>query len=764
MSLLASAALVATMSQHSFTIGPDSFLLNGKPVVIRSGEMHMARVPREYWRHRLKMMKAMGCNAVCCYLFWNFHERTPGKFTWSGEADAAAFCKIAQEEGLLVILRPGPYSCAEWELGGMPWWLLKDETMKVRTQHPYYMERSRQYLRQVGKQLAPLQITKGGPIIMVQVENEYGSFGSDKEYIGRTRDSLVQAGFTQVPLFTCDGPSQLKNDTRDDIFSVVNFGGGPKGCFEELRKIRPTGPLMCGEFYPGWFDSWGSGHHRGNDKNTLGDLQYMLENKASFSIYMVHGGTSFGLWSGANAMPYRPQTSSYDYDAPISENGDPAPKFFKMRELFGKHLNPGEKLTPVPAEMPRQTVAPFVLSTKKSLWDGLGKADKKGALTTMEALDQGYGGIAYKATLPAGPAGLLKFEDVHDYALVKISGQIIGTMNRLNNEKSIAIPARTKPTEVTIFVEAMGRVNYGGHMHDRKGLHGPAELIVGDTSATIKQWSHYLVPFEPSRFAEAKVTARKGPGLYTGSFTVSSKADTWIDVTNLNKGVLWVNGHCLGRYWNIGPTQTMFCPGPWLKKGKNVVQALDFGDAIGQLRGLDYPILDKAINAGKQPFKKQGQAIDLGKATKVAEGELPRENARHAVRFEVVTTKRIAIEALSSYTDDNYTTLAELQILDEQGKPLPPGSARVVFADSEELGSEDGSAGNVFDGDRSTIWHTAWASESPAHPHYLVVELLKPTKITGVTLLPRGTGQNPGNGTIKKYRVYVGERLIRGPE
>src|SRR6478609_7396663 len=248
--------------KKSFVIGDSAFLINGKPTIIRCGEMHFARIPKPYWRQRLQMAKAMGLNAVCAYLFWNMHEKEPGKFTWEGQSDAAEFCEMAKQEGLYVLLRPGPYACAEWEMGGFPWWLLKDKTISLRTQHPYYLERCKQYLAEVGKQLAPLQVTNGGPIIMVQVENEYGSYGSDKEYIGILRDYLKLAGFT-VPLFTCDGPSQLKNDKRDDIFGVVNFGSNPQSGFAALRKIQPTGPLMCGEYYPGWFASWGSAHHTG---------------------------------------------------------------------------------------------------------------------------------------------------------------------------------------------------------------------------------------------------------------------------------------------------------------------------------------------------------------------------------------------------------------------------------------------------------------------------------------------------------------------
>jgi beta-galactosidase len=324
---------------HTFAVGDDAFLLDGKPYVIRCGEVHAARVPKEYWRHRLQMAKAMGLNTVCAYLFWNQHEPTPGNFTWDDRADIAEYCRIAQELGLWVILRPGPYACAEWEMGGLPWWLLKHDDIALRSRDPRFIEATRRYFKEVGRELAPLQITQGGPIIMVQAENEYGFYGTDAEYMGEIRQALLDAGF-DVPLFACNPKDALRKGYRDDLFPVVNFGSDPAGAFAELRKILPKGPLMCGEFYPGWFDTWGAPHHTGNTDRYLADLEYMLKNKASFSIYMAHGGTSFGFGTGAD-RPFKPDTSSYDYDAPISEAGWPTDKFWKTRELFAKYLNPG---------------------------------------------------------------------------------------------------------------------------------------------------------------------------------------------------------------------------------------------------------------------------------------------------------------------------------------------------------------------------------------------------------------------------------------
>ena len=293
---------------HTFMIGDKDFLLDEKPFQIRCGEIHFARVPREYWDHRLKMARAMGLNAVCVYLFWNKLEWKEGQFDWTGENDAAEFCRLAQRNGLWVILRPGPYACAEWDGGGLPWWLLKNPAIKLRTQDPAFLGPAMAYLKEVGRVLAPLQITHGGPILMAQVENEYGSFGHDADYMGTLRQTMIDAGF-DVPLFACNPTGDIKKGLRSDLFQAVNFGHDPKSAFDVLRSIQPTGPLMNGEFYPGWFDSWGAPHRTGNLGQYLADLDYMLKNDVSFSIYMAHGGTTWELWSGAD-QPFRPDTTS----------------------------------------------------------------------------------------------------------------------------------------------------------------------------------------------------------------------------------------------------------------------------------------------------------------------------------------------------------------------------------------------------------------------------------------------------------------------
>ena len=580
-----------------FVIGKEQFLLHGRPFVIRCGEMHFARIPKAYWRQRLKMAKAMGLNTICVYLFWNLHERDQDTFNWTGQADAATFCRMAKEEGLYVLLRPGPYSCAEWDFGGLPWWLLLKENIKIRSQDPFFLERSRLYLQQVGRALAPMQINRGGNILMVQVENEYGSYGTDTVYVGKIRDQLQDAGFT-VPFFTCDGVAELKNDTRSDIFAAVNFGSDPQNGFSALRAVRPTGPLMVSEYYPGWFDSWGGIHHTGPADKTVKDITYMLDHQASFSIYMVHGGTSFGLWAGANSDPYLPETSSYDYDAPISENGVATPKYYQLRALLQKYLQPGEKLPAVPASIPVQTLAPFYCREAAPILDQQTRFIKRDTILNMESAGEGYGDILYETMLPAGDTATLDVTEIHDYALVYLNNKFIGKLDRRMGEHLLHLPQRTEiDNRLRIFVEAMGRVNWGHSMIDRKGLPGVVSLIDHGVRTRLSDWHLYTFPLgegSPSLVYRpvSDTVDLNQPALYRAAFTTHSQADVFLDVSRFNKGLVWVNGHCLGRYWNIGPTQTMYLPGVWLKNGRNEVVVMDlYRPSSLLLQGLAKPVL-----------------------------------------------------------------------------------------------------------------------------------------------------------------------------
>lgn len=761
---LARPALAAEPAKHTFVIGDQDFLLDGQRLQIRCGEVHAARVPKEYWRHRLQMAKAMGLNTVCAYLFWNMHEPQPGQFNWSGQADIAEFCKVAQQEGLWVVLRPGPYACAEWEMGGFPWWLLKNENIQLRTRDPRYLEAVQRYMKEVGRVLGPLQITKGGPILMVQVENEYGFYGKDAEYMGQLRQMLLGAGF-DVPLFACNPTDHLRDGYRADLFPVVNFGTDPATAFAALRKVLPKGPLMCGEFYPGWFDTWGAPHHTKPMNQYLTDLEYMLKNNQSFSIYMAHGGTSFGLWSGAD-QPFKPDTSSYDYDAPISEAGWPTEKFHRTRELFQKYLQPGEKLPDPPAQNPMISFAAVESGQSASLFANLPAPISDTTPRTMEMYDQGYGCILYRTSLPAGPEGTLDAGEVHDYGFVYLDGQQVGVMDRRNNKYKVHLPARSQAATLDIFVEAVGRVNFGKGVHDRKGVHAPVRFAASGAQATeVKNWQVFTFPLDqgPSatlKYGEAKAA---GPAYWRFSVNLTQVGDTYLDMRPWGKGVVWLNGHCLGRYWNIGPTQTMYVPGPWLKSGANEIVVLDLiGPEKAVLAGLDKPILDQLRpSLDFSRVKRPEVTLMLEEAKPVHSGEFPRGAQSQDITFSAPATGRyFCIESLSAQDNQPYAAIAEISLNDETGKPVNHEGWTIAYVDSEERTNEDGSAENAIDGQTANFWHTEWSAAKPNHPHRLILDLGQSRTIGGFRYVPRQGAGNVG-GRIKAYRIYVGDGLIK---
>jgi beta-galactosidase len=753
---------------HTFAVGDEAFLLDDKPFIIRCGEVHAARVPKEYWRHRLQMAKAMGLNTVCAYLFWNQHEPAPGNFTWDDRADIAEYCRIAQELGLWVILRPGPYACAEWEMGGLPWWLLKDDDIALRSRDPRFIEATRRYFKEVGRELAPLQITHGGPIIMVQAENEYGFYGTDAEYMGEIRQALLDAGF-DVPLFACNPKDALRKGYRDDLFPVVNFGSDPAGAFAELRKIIPKGPLMCGEFYPGWFDTWGAPHHTGNTDRYLADLEYMLKNKASFSIYMAHGGTSFGFGTGAD-RPFKPDTSSYDYDAPISEAGWPTDKFWKTRELFAKYLNPGETIPDPPAKNP--VIAIDELATKmgpliKETHLSVPKADK--FPRTFEAYDQPYGCILYRTKLPAGPAATLSAKAVHDIGFVFVDHAYVGALDRRSQRFSLQIPERENEVTLDILVDAMGRVNFGREVHDRKGLMAPVKL----TTAELAEWQIFNFPMDANTYVAvdydeafplqsvngSQRSEEARPAFYSAYFNLQKGGDTFLDMRNWGKGYVWVNGHNLGRYWNIGPQQTMYVPGPWLKDrgATNEIIILDLlGPRKAKVASLLEPILNELHPELDFIQPEPRKTVDLKGLALIYEGAFAPGTSAQTVMFEQPARGRtFALETRSALDNQPFAAIAELTLLDPNGEPLDATAMRVAAVDSEEKEQEDGSAGNAIDGQTANFWHTEWGAAQPPHPHQLVLDLGAEQTIGGFRYTPRQGAPNQG-GRIKDYRIHIG--------
>ena len=744
---------------RTFSIGTNDFLLDGHPMVIRTGEMHFTRVPVEYWRHRLQLLKAMGMNAVCAYLFWNYHEWEPGQYNWSGQADAAGFCRMAQQEGLWIILRPGPYVCSEWDGGGLPWWLLKNPNILLRSQDPDFMKAATAWFKEVGRVLGPLQVTRGGPILMAQVENEYGSYGRDADYMGHLCQDLIDAGF-DIPFFACNPGGDLRNGFRNDLFQVVNFGSDPQNAFKRLRELQPSGPLMCGEYYPGWFDTWGSPHHLGDTGRYLSELEAMLATRVSFSLYMAHGGTSFGMWAGAD-RPFKPDTSSYDYDAPISEAGWIGDKFWRTRELVSEYLSPGETLPEPPAALPVISLPAFSLTQTAAVFENLPEPIKDAIPRNLEAYDQGRGCAVYRVELLAGPAAELQAAGVHDFGWVFLDGKPLGTMDRRTRLFRVSLPARDKSAQLDILVEAMGHVNFGVEIHDRKGLQGPVKLVTarGIEYPLDGPWEVFRLPLDAAQLASLKWKPGKanGPAFWRGTVHVSEPADTFLNLYTWGKGVIWVNGRCLARFWNIGPTQTAYLPGAWLKAGANEIVILDLlGPVKPELSGLE-----KAVHDQLRPGLDFSQGTH-SKGTRSMEGLTPAYSGTfkpgpevQEIRFTQPSTGRLfCIEMLNAHDGKPLAAIAELDLLDPAGDSISHQNWTIAHVDSEEREAEDGSASNAIDGQTASYWHSAWKTTQPGYPHQLVIDLGKTTTIGGFRYTPRaGTGVA---GRIKDYRIYIG--------
>jgi beta-galactosidase len=747
------------VAAQNFTIGKSTFLLNGKPFTVKAAELHYTRIPAPYWEHRIEMCKALGMNTICLYVFWNIHEQTEGQFDFTGQNDIAAFCRLAQKHGMYVIVRPGPYVCAEWEMGGLPWWLLKKKDIVLRTLDPYFMERTAIFMKEVGKQLAPLQITRGGNIIMVQVENEYGAYAVDKPYVSAIRDIVKSAGFTEVPLFQCDWSSTFDRNGLDDLLWTINFGTGAniEQQFKRLREARPETPLMCSEFWSGWFDHWGRKHETRPAKSMVQGIKDMLDRNISFSLYMAHGGTTFGHWGGANNPSYSAMCSSYDYDAPISEPGWTTDKYFQLRDMLKNYLPAGEQLPEIPEAFPVIEIPEVEFTQVAPLFSNLPEAKESMDIQPMEAFDQGWGTILYRTTLqePVENGTTMKITEVHDWAQVFADGKLLARLDRRRGEFALQLPVLKKGTRIDILVEAMGRVNFDESIHDRKGITEKVELVRGKQSAELKNWTVYSFPVDYSFVQDKRYkngTAQTMPAYYRTTFRLDKVGDTFLDMSTWGKGMVWVNGLAIGRFWEIGPQQTLFMPGCWLKEGENEIIVLDLkGPEKASIRGLKKPILDWLRNEGASTHRKEGEQLDLSRETSVAEGTFVPGNGWQEVCFDRQSTGRyFCLEALSAQKGKKIAAIAELDVLGADGKPISREKWRIRYADSEETRSGNCTGDKVFDLQESTYWMTV---TKDAYPHQLVIDLGGDYTVTGFRYLPRAEKGYPG--MIKDYRVYV---------
>lgn len=746
----------------TFEVGDKTFLLNGEPFVVKAAELHYPRIPKEYWEHRIQAAKALGMNTICLYVFWNYHEPEEGKYDFSGQKDIAAFCKLAQKHDMYVIVRPGPYVCAEWEMGGLPWWLLKKKDIKLREQDPYFMERTKLFMNEVGKQLSDLQITKGGNIIMVQVENEYGAFGTDKPYIAEIRDIVKGAGFTDVPLFQCDWNSNFENNALEDLTWTINFGTGANidDQFRRLLELRPNTPLMCSEFWSGWFDHWGAKHETRSAEALVNGMKEMLDRNISFSLYMTHGGTSFGHWGGANFPNFSPTCTSYDYDAPIGESGNITPKYHEVRNLLKNYLPEGQTLAEIPDSIPTIAIPAFELTEIAPLFDNLPEAKESETVKSMEFFDQGWGSILYRTKLAASSEEqTLIITEAHDWTQVFLDGKKIATLSRLKGEGTVKLPPVKEGAQLDILVEAMGRMNFGKGIYDWKGITEKVELESKSGIKELKGWQVYNIPvdyeFAKNKTYKKEPNTAKHPAYYRGTFTLDKVGDTFFNMTNWSKGMVWVNGYAIGRFWEIGPQQTLYMPGCWLKQGENEIVILDMASPEKpETEGLRKPILDVQRGHGAYAHRKLGENLNLTGETPVYTGTLKPGNGWQHIQFgKTIDTRFFCFEALSSYGGDDYAAIAELELLGEDGKPVSRQHWKVVYADSEELDAANNVATNVFDMQESTFWHTNYSTTKPKHPHQIVINLGEDKKITGFSYLPRAEANK--TGMIKDFKVYL---------
>ena len=575
-------------AQHTFSLADSCFLLDGRPFQMISGEMHYTRVPREAWRERMRMAKAMGLNTIGTYVFWNVHEPEKGVFDFSGNNDVAAFVETAREEGLWVVLRPSPYVCAEWEFGGYPYWLEQEPGLVVRSREPRYLAEYRRYIRELGRRLAPLLVNHGGNILMVQVENEYGSYGSDTAYLGMNRRMFVEAGFDGV-LYTCDPVPGVANGHLPGLLPAVNGVDKPSVVKQLVNANNEgKGPYYVAEWYPAWFDWWGTRHHTVSAAAYAGRLDTVLGAGISINMYMFHGGTTRDFMNGANYndhSPYEPQVSSYDYDAPLDEAGNPTAKFFAFRDVIQKHV-PFE-LPSVPSSS-RAVAVSVSFTGQASLFDMLGSPVAADTPLAFEDLRQAYGYMVYSALLVGGRSGVLFVPGLRDFGLVFINGAFAGSLDRRLRQDSLTVVLPAGRARLDILVENLGRINFGPYLlQNRKGIVSGVSFA----GSVVHGWSMY--PLLPSAtFGSAPVSAHV-PVLRKGTFVLPAPADTYLDMHDWGKGCVWVNGHNLGRYWRVGPQQTIYVPRQWVHAGDNEVEVFEMlRPEQTVLRGIDHPILD----------------------------------------------------------------------------------------------------------------------------------------------------------------------------
>lgn len=599
--LIAGTALA--QKAHSFEVKNGQFVYDGQPVQIHSGEMHYARIPAAYWRHRLKMIKAMGLNTVATYVFWNYHNTAPGVWDFTtGSHNIKEFLRIAKEEGLFVILRPGPYACAEWEFGGYPWWLTKDPNLVIRGYNQPFLDSCKVYINKLAEQVKGSLVSNGGPIVMVQVENEFGSYVSQRKdiplaehrkYNEAIQQLLIGSGLTG-PYFTSDGSWLFEGGSLPGVLPAANGEDNVENLKKVVNKYHNNeGPYMVAEYYPGWLHHWAEPFPNIGTQQVTQQIEKYLKNDVHFNVYMVHGGTNFGFTSGANydkEHDIQPDLTSYDYDAPISEAGWATPKYLAVRELIKQYVK--YPVPEIPAKIPVITLPAIQLNKSMDLFELKKTLQPVVSDTplTFEALNQGHGYVLYSKRFTQPIQGTLQVKGLRDYAVVYVDGKKVGVLNRVNKEYTATIDIPFNGT-LEILVENMGRINYGSEIvHNNKGIISP--VLINDMEIT-GGWNMYKLPFDKSPVVAAGKQKDGKAAIYSGTFNVTTPGDVFLDMHSWGKGIVYVNGINLGRYWQVGPQQTLYLPGCWLKKGvNNIVVFEQLNDKIQPvIRTLEKPVL-----------------------------------------------------------------------------------------------------------------------------------------------------------------------------
>ena len=577
----------------------DEFLVDGNAVQIRAGELEPQRVPREYWRHRVRMCKAMGLNAISSYFAWNDFEQSDGSFDFkTANRDVAAFLSLCKEEGTWVLFRPGPYICGEWDFGGIPPRLLKDD-VAVRTMDLRYLAEAEKYLSAIADVAEPFLAKNGGPIVLTQIENEYGSWPfKDIEYLRWVKDFWKKRGFG--PFYMADGAGDrfLKDLIYPDPEIAVGFDPGMnENDWSFAKKYNPGVPVLSAETYPGWLRHWGEGKWEPSDITK--SVKWFMEGRRSFCFFVAHGGTSFGFTAGANdggEGGYEPDLTSYDYGAPIDEQGRPTKAYFEYRKIIFDAI--GVEPPPVPDEIPAMSFDAVVPSFYANIRDNVAQEIETSRPLYFEKMDQNQGMAFYRTSVPAGDAAELTYDCIADYAQVWLDGKRIATIDRRRRKSSIAIPERGKSAALEIVVEAMGHINFGkGMRSDRKGIVGEVYI----DGKPLENWHIALKPLSGESVAKAKASdGRDGfsGGHFRAVVKLDKTADTFVDMSKWKKGTVYVNGRNIGRYWNVGPQLSLYCPAPFLVCGENMIDIMELELTEPQpIRALARPCyLDSGIS------------------------------------------------------------------------------------------------------------------------------------------------------------------------